>query len=464
MERQYLGIDLGTSSLKLLAVTPDGDRTVQKVAYRAPGVDGWLAALQEGFRALWTAVDPADIAGIGLSSQVGTYIAGGNGEKPVVIGWDSDAGREELSGIKALIPEEEFLRQIGMAHPDLISYPLPRLLYLKRHYPHLTEVIMPKELLLRALTGSTVTDPFSQRGIAHTARGTYAVSLMEKLGLSCRLPTLARPTDLAGRVTEEAAARYGLIPGTPVYVGCNDFFAGLLGMGVLTVGTAFDLSGTSEHVGIITESPVPGQLVSGGYLRHAVTYGGTKGSGPASAFAMRQFGLDGVTADRIRHKPPLFLPYLCGERAPIFDENARGVFFGMDRGTDRADLAYAVLEGIVFSLYDIGSRIGIKPGGTLITGGGSARDPVMAKLKAELFGRRILHTAENETSALGAAILSMVGGGVFSSLEEAAESLVRYEILAVPTGEYREQLLARFSVYQSLYPSLKENFARFAGL
>ena len=162
-----------------------------------------------------------------------------------------------------------------MDHPDLISYPLPRLLYIQKHYGVNAEVLMPKEMLIRELTGQTVTDIFSMRGIADPKKARYAGGIMKKLGLEIKLPRLNSPTDLAGYVTDGAAETYGLSSGTPVYLGCNDFFAGLLGMGIYGINDAFDLSGTSEHVGYISENINEKGFVSGGYFIGSCTYGGS---------------------------------------------------------------------------------------------------------------------------------------------------------------------------------------------
>lgn len=460
MKRYFAGLDLGTSSVKLLLVGEDGERIKIRRPYREVSVAGWLAAIREATEALGRQVELNQIAAIGLSSQVGTYLT----DTGSLIGWNSAAGAEELREIKTQISREDFLREIDMAHPDIISYPLPRLLYIQRHDPACREVLMPKELLIRILTGNTATDVFSQRGIAHTGKAQYADALLDRLGITLPLPSIGQPTDQAGCVTEKSAEIMGFAVGTPVYLGCNDFFSGLLGMGLLDAGTLFELSGTSAHIGMLSEKRYDGVLVSGGYFENYVTYGGTKASGASESFAMRTFGIENVELALLEMNPPLFLPYLTGERAPIYDEKARGVFFGIGTGTDQASMAYAVMEGVVFSLYHIAQELPERRWQTMITAGGSAAHPLVARLKAELFGCPILGVEENDASALGAAMLAMVGCGYCGSIRQAVEKEVRYKTLAEPTGLYREKLLRRYEVYSGLYSHLKEDFARFAAI
>jgi xylulokinase len=137
------------------------------------------------------------------------------------------------------------------------------------------------------------------------------------------------------------------------------------------------------------------------------------------------------------------------------------VFFGLNGKTDKKQLAYAVLEGVVFSLYDIYLTLG-QVRGSMIAGGGSVVNEMMTRLKAELFEKEIVCVEENDVSALGAAMLAMVGNGRFASLQESVEKIVRYKAPVQPTGELTEILKKRFGVYRNLYQSLKNNFSEFS--
>ncbi len=456
-EKYYLGLDIGTSSVKAVMRSKSGKTVKAKRGYDGEAPQCWLDAVKSVIAELST---HGEIAAISISSQVGTYIANDSH----VITWSCDVGKKELEYIKSVISEEEFISEIGMKHPDIISYPLPRLMYIQKHYGKDTTVLMPKELLIRSLTGKTVTDVFSMRGISNQETGKYADGIMKKLGVGLGLPALKQPTEIAGRVTYEAEKDYGIKTGTPVYLGCNDFFAGLLGMGIHRVGDFFDLSGTSEHIGYISDKINPDGFVSGGYFVGNCTYGGTKSSGASNDLAINCFGIDGLTLDILKEKPPIFLPYLNGERAPIYDENARGVYFGLNGNADAHSLSYSTLEGVVFSLYDIMTSMNATKVSRLVCGGGSSRDIFMNKLRATVFDCEVVSVCEPDTSALGACMLAMVGEGAYPDIASAIKECVSYSEPIKPEPEYRNVLMKRFNVYKKLYPSLKEAFGEFNGL
>lgn len=458
MKKYYLGIDLGTSSIKGIIRSTDGVNLVSKVSYTEISVPTFLTALKCLINDLSGKISGETLSAISFSSQVGTYIVDGKD----IISWQSPVGKEQLQEIKAVISQDEFIENIGMPHPDMNSYPLPRFKHIKDEYGDGVEVVMPKEILIRALTGNTVTDVFSYRGLANPKRKSYPDKLLKKLGINFKLPTLKTPFDLAGFVTETAEKEFGIKQGTPVYVGCNDFFAGLLGMGVVDVGTAFDLSGTSEHIGYISDTLIEDGIISGGYFNGYCTYGGTKSSGVSCDFAIKNFDINSIDInDCLTENAPIFLPYLNGERAPVFDENARGVYFGLNGKTDAVNMAYATLEGVVFSLYDIAKSLNMPTPKRLICGGGSAKDKVMLKLKAELFGCEVVRVKENDTSALGACLIAMIADGVYKDIRDAIEKTVEYTDITLPNGLYREKLLKRFDIYRSVYKNLKETFVEF---
>ena len=455
----YLGIDLGTSSVKAILLCGGKVLRKEKASYGEISILGWESAVKTVIANILKDTDKSKLSAMCFSSQVGTYIADGN----KIINWFDNAGYDELREIEERFSDEEIFCEISMHHPNIISYPLPRYLYIKKKYPNTREVIMPKEHFIRRLTGTLVSDPYSYRGLYNFREGKLATRILQKLGIDFSLPEILSPTSLAGAVTKSAAEEFSLVEGLAVYVGMNDFFSGLVGMGVMNIGDAFEVSGTSEHIGYISEDIVSPPAVSGDYLIGNATYGGTKSSGSSCDFALSNFSADKIESMDLAHSAPIFLPYLKGERAPIYDEDARGVFFGIDGECGSDALGYSVLEGVVFSLYDIAASIDMPSGGRLITGGGSARNALMARMKAELFGKEVVVCRETDTSALGAAFCAMVGAGECASLRDTAE-FVEYDTIAIPSGENREILNERFSLYRSLYSALKPEFLKLKSL
>ncbi|MBQ9098041.1 MAG: hypothetical protein IJY50_01265 [Clostridia bacterium] len=453
MNKALLGIDLGTSSVKVLLRHGDGRLEKAKATYAEISPNGWLNAIKTALRML----DLRDIGAIGLSAQTGTYIVNGKN----VIGWGDSAGKEELPRVRGAFSPDTFLAEIGMPHPAMTSYPLPRLLYIKEHFDRVQSVCQPKDLICAYLTGTCCSDVWTWRGLACPEKGGYSLPLLQSLGLDpAWLPPLRGADAVIGNVTDAVAAETGLPAGTPVVAGLNDFFAGLVGMGVPMCAPLFDITGTSEHFGVIENAlSASTPLVAGRYLTDFVHYGGTASSGPSLAFALKELGaVSGDPADYLAADPPLFLPYLNGERAPIFDPHAKGVFFGMGKDCTKELMSYAVLEGVAFSIYHIAKHLGQLPKGDVLLGGGAANDGLLCSIKATLFDRCFVAPAESDTSALGAAMMAGLGIGTFADLTKATTACVQMGTVHPPLPHLREKLLARFAIYEKLYPAMKPYF------
>lgn len=449
--KNLLGIDLGTSSVKLLLRHTDGRIEKAREPYEAKNPEGWLNALARAASKL----DLSVVDAVGLSSQVGTYLVNEN----IVLEWSAPVGLDELREIKAAFPQQVFIREITMPHPDIISYPLPRLRHILRTVPDVQSVCMPKELLVRFLTGQMVSDPYSWRGLANLETGEYSRFFLDWLGIrEDVLPPLRRPDECAGRVTGEAASQTGLKEGTLVYTGCNDFFAALAGTGICKENDLFDITGTSEHIGGIAQSMLPdAPPVSGRYFQQYVRYGVTGSSGASLDYAERLYS-GAVNTDACRKKhPPLFLPYLNGERCPVCDPDAKGVFFGIGAGCTPEAMAYSVREGIAFNLKQIIDMLDIH-GGFIAVAGGAAEDEQLNQIKADVLGMKVVTLKEAEASALGAAMIAGVGSGAFSSLEEAATTCVEQDRCFLPGNT--EGYTARYEMYKQLYPALKNQFVK----
>lgn len=513
MNKCILGIDLGTSSVKVLARYFDGTVKKASAAYTAEvpassagahldstdsgslSVKSWLDALVSALRKL----DCSAVCAIGLSSQVGTYIINDQD----IIGWRDAAGAQELRRLKEKYSCQDFIANIAMPHPDISSYPLPRLLYIKEHYPQLCGICQPKDLIIRFLTGNLVTDPYSWRGLADPDTGEYSSFFLKELGIDkAILPPMKRPEQIAGYVSEAAAACTGLHQGIPVYTGMNDFYASLAGMGIGADGTLFDITGTSEHIGMIlhslqeetrmvsgkylgrgscmqvestsdtqntsnaestldTDTPPP----SGGFTSDYVHYGVTASSGASLGFGLKEFG--GVTtahAEMLAKSPPIFTPYLSGERAPIFDADATGMFFGISTGCSREALAYAVLEGVAFSLYHIYENLNAEAATRIIVSGGASVNDFLNQLKANLFGKEVITLKENDTSALGAVMTAAIGMRLYKDYREAASAFCEEDRHYQPDPALQPALMKRYHIYKQLYPLLKEQMKEYRRL
>lgn len=447
------GIDLGTSSVKVMAASCNGVKKKVRAVYKSEGIEGFTEAIKEAFREL---DEPYDA--VVFSSQTGTYAV--NGED--IISWQSAAGKEEIEEVRKAFSEKEYISEIGMAHPGIISYPLPRFLYIAKKYKNVKTICQLKDEIIKRLTGEYVTDYYTWRGLANE-KG-YSDKLLDYAKVKKEiLPSVKSPFDLAGYVTAEAEEKTGIKSGTPVYLGLNDYYAGLIGMGVAESGAFFDITGTSEHIGAVSDGIKSGSdMVSSPYFERYVTYGVTASSGEALSFARRSFEQDDRIFEHIKNKAPIFLPYLKGMRMPESNKNARGVFFGISEKTTDADMAYAVKEGVAFSLYSV--YLFLNENGTeeVLTAGGAAADGVYTKIKASLFKRRFVTLKENDTSALGACMTALVARGEFKNLKEASDALVIKNESISPLDI--SSLNERYMLFSELYESNKINFEKFGRL
>ena len=454
MNKNILGIDLGTSSVKLLLWHSDGQIQKAKATYSEKTPKGWLNAIKDAIKEL----DTSTIGAIGLSSQVGTYIINNRD----VISWDSGVGTEELEYIKNRFTVEKFIEEIAMPHPDILSYPIPRLMYIKKHYKHIESICQPKDYIIRELTGNYVTDKYSFRGLVHALKGTYSDFFLREIGIDKNvLPPVVSPYDMAGLTTAQCAQYIGVPEGIPVFAGLNDFFSSVVGMGTENVGDMFDITGTSEHLGLICDSlNRDTKMVSGVYFDKYIHYGVTASSGTSLDFGIKNFGLDDINISKcLNNKPPIFTPYLNGERAPIFDSNARGTFFGISSDCTKQDMAYSILEGVAFSLYHIYENMGCPRYNNLTVSGGASKNKTLNILKAELFNTTVHTLKENDTSALGAARIAANALGI--------DAIHRFNTVAdiiSPCGKYRDVLLKRYNIYKNIYASLKEQFIKFSNI
>ena len=470
-----IGIDVGTSSVKAARVTRTGSSTAVREVYRegegqSPG--GWWKAVCRAVRTVSEGQEPP--SGIGLTTQVGTYLLYEKGREPArVYGWGRADGARQLEKLERLRDRSFYREHISMPLPKLISYPAPRLLWfreeLREELDRADRVLAPKDYLYQRMTGQMASDYFTWNGLVDGKRGQVTEEILELVGIPGeKLPTMYPSTQAPGRLTGEAAKEMGLTKGIPVYLGCNDCHASLVGMGVTEIGQQFDLTGTSEHVGMITERQDGDDAFTWSpFFTGTCAFGVTASSGRSLDWGFEQFGAydsdlleiyEEVVAGR--RKPPLFLPYLCGERSPIWDMSARGAFVGLHGETTKRELLYSVLEGVVYSIYDIWQRLGEVPGEVRL-GGGAAHNPLLGQMKADLFASTFSVPQEKQSGALGAALIASVGGGWYPTLTDAAATCVHTAYSLTPQHD-AAILRERFTHYQSLYPRLRESFGYFA--
>lgn len=494
MKNYLLAVDQGTSGLKLMLAHLDGQHQVSLTKeyptyYPSNGFieqdpRDWWRAVCEGIPELLqnAGISASDIAAVGVDGVSWT---------PVMIGrdgrelgrcalWNDTRSTEECADIGRAVGEERVFETCG--NPVQPYYATPKLLWYRKHEPErfdqLQCVLGSNGYLVWKLTGSFTLDASQGYGWAFysMAHGGWDEQMAEALAIDLRwMPALCESMHVAGTVTAEAARQSGLAEGTPVVAGGLDAACGVLGAGVIRSGPAQEQSGSAGGMSICTEQyqPAPGLILG----RHVVpnrwlVQGGTVGGGGAFRWLTQQLypeetSLDGAERvgelNRIAAQVPsgsdglIFLPYLAGERSPIWNPYAKGVYYGLDFSKTRAHLVRAVLEGAAYALRDNlehAARCGAVPTELRAVGGASASSLWM-QIKADVTGCPIRAVANADATAIGCLMLAGVGCGAINGFEEACDRFVSLKPLYYPRVQNKETYEKGFEQYKTLYQTLK---------
>ena len=367
------------------------------------------------------------------------------------------------------------------SNPALTNFTLPKLLWVRAHEPaawrRVRHVLLPKDFVRLRLSGEYATDVADASGtlMLDVARRRWSDEIVEGAGLDTAiLPRLFESPEVCARVSREAAAATGLIEGTPIIAGAGDQAAGAIGMGISHPGTVSATIGTSGVVFAATDRP---SLDPGGRLHtfcHAIpgrwhVMGVTQAAGLSLRWLREQFGIaasgdqgyETMTKAAAAIEPGadgvLWAPYLMGERTPHLDPNVRAALIGLAANHTRGHITRAVLEGVAFSLRDsftIFDELKI-PVRRVRLGGGGARSPLWCQIQADVYGHQVEVVAAAEGAAYGAALLAGVGGGLWPSVDEACDLLVRSSVAASPDPRTALLMSERYAAYRRIYPALR---------
>jgi xylulokinase len=470
-----LTVDIGTSSLKA-AIFDRGGLCLRQTAVPTP------ASGAEAESGVWLAAFGAAVSRLGGVGGLEALVISGNGPTLVPVTGNPSCGEGGLSlpAGKALLwldrragEESARVSELAGAYVDP-SFFVPKALWVKNRAPGLYEktrcFLFVPEYLACALTGEART-VFPSDGFE---RWYWDRAMLDALGLeSAKFPPFAAPGDLIGTVGAGAAAHFGFPQGLKVFAGGPDFFVSILGTGVTRAGQACGRSGSSEGINLCTETRImDSRLMSYGHpIKPLWNLSGIiSTSGRAIAWARELLGMEaqpyGSFYDLAAEARPgadrlVFLPYLAGERAPLWDPRARGVFQGLSLATGRAELARAVCEGICFAIRDV---IAVMeecgaPAGEIRVTGGPAESPFLNQLKADISRRPVLLPAQRNAELLGLAMIGATALGSCASLAEASRALVRIDRVFEPREEARYEDL--FGMYRELYRTLKPYFSAY---
>jgi xylulokinase len=333
-------------------------------------------------------------------------------------------------------------------------------------------VLEPKDYLNFCLTGVQAGDPVSMARLMASCAPGEDGDLLRAIGLSeAILPQVLEPTERTGTVRSGLPEPFDAIAGVPVFCACSDTWTAVVGLGALRPGFAYNISGTTEVLGLISERPDAAEGLLSVDWRGLHQLGGPSQNGAdtvswlLSLLARQDVepGAVGRLLDRLlsgrRHPQPLlFLPYLQGERVPYWDTALRGAFIGLNRQHGATDLAWAVLEGIAFLNRIVLERAEASfgaPVSEIRFGGGAASNPVWSQIKADICERPIVVGASQQPGVLGAAIIAWTGLGRFASLAQAQDELVKV------AARY-EPVPARAAIYRVLFALYRQSEAAVA--
>jgi len=493
-----LGIDIGTSGVKLGLVDDRGKllgsaTASHDVAHPQPTwaeMDAglWLDGIADALpRACATAgVDPTQIDAIGFSAMYPVLVPLDANLDPIHPGilYCDQRSIAQVDALSALIPADRFAQIAGnVITPGTCS--MTSLAWIKDERPDVFEAARffahPPGSVVGKLTGNLVLDcgTASLSGLFDTCRGDrWSQEICDAVGVPMdKLPPVVAPSHRAGELLPDQAERFGLRAGIPVAAGAGDTVCSTLGLGLVEPGQACVTCGTTDNISAVSDRPtfdpcfancchaMPGQWIfiptmsnTGAALEwfKGNFAGAIAGDGSYDALfaaaAQVEPGADGL----------IFLPYLQGERSPVWDPKAKGVFFGMSLATTPAHMLRALLEGVAFALkqnLDGLEAAGFVPRELVLTGG-STKSALWNQIKADVLGRSLERVAEGETTLLGAALLGGVAAGVWNSVEAAAAAVrdaAAYETIK-PDPDMTARYAPLFDIYTTLYPSLRDAF------
>jgi xylulokinase len=488
----YLGIDLGTSAVKLLLMGETGEvlKTVSKeypVYYPKTGwaeqnPEDWWQATREGIREILDKVNEAErnVQSIGFSGQMhGLVLLDKNDEvlMPAIL-WCDQRTQAECDYISEKLGGK-LSEYTG--NKALTGFTAPKVLWVKRNcpdvYKKIKHILLPKDYIRFKLTGEYATDVSDASGTLMFDVGNrqWSSEMLEFLELDREvLPVCYESYEVTGMVTEAAGLDTGLPSVAKVVGGGGDQASGAVGTGVVSPGIVSVALGTSGVVFACQETYSVDDLNRLHAFCHANGKWHVMGVMLSAASCLKWWveeanKLDGNSfnsllagAEKIAagSNGLVFLPYLMGERTPYSDPNARGAFIGLTMTHGREHMTRAVLEGVCFGLKDsleiiYGQSIPVQ---RIRVSGGGAKSKLWRQILADIFGLPVDVVNSVEGPAFGAAILAAVGAGAFNSVEDACSSLIKTISTVEPNKEVQNKYQAMYEVYHSLYGTLQATF------
>lgn len=490
----YIGIDLGTSAVKLLLADEEGQikNIVSKeypLEFPAPGwsqqnPEDWKRAVLTGIPELLKGFDAGEVEGIGAGGQMHGLVVLDEEDRVIrpAILWNDGRTARQVEYLNETVGKEKLSAMT--ANIAFAGFTAPKLLWMRENEPELFKrihkIMLPKDYINYVLTGVHSTDFSDASGmlLLDVEHKCWSEEMLKLCGITEeQMPKLFESYEKTGTLKPEIAEQLGLPETVVVCAGAGDNAAAAVGTGTVgdgacnislgTSGTIFISSGT---FGVDPNNALHAFAHADG---HYHLMGCMLSAASCNKWLMEDiFGVKdfeeeqaGISADRLGCNRVYFLPYLMGERSPINDTNARGTFVGMTMDTSRSDLTQAVLEGVAFAIRDsleVARTLGIDIRRSKICGGG-AKSPLWKTIMANVLNIQLDVPESEQGPGMGGAMLAMVACGRYGSVEEVCGKLVRTAETVCPTPETAARYEERYRQFKRIYPALKPVFSAMNG-
>ena len=483
----YIGVDLGTSAVKLLMMDSEGK--IQKLVSKEyplyfphPGwseqkPEDWFEKSMEGIRELTAECDKSQVAGISFGGQMHGLVALDKDDhviRPAIL-WNDGRTGEETDYLNQVIGKDKL--SLYTANIAFAGFTAPKILWMKKHEPEnfakISKIMLPKDYLAYKLSGSFCSDVSDASGtlLLDVKNRCWSKEMIEICGIKEeQLPKLYESYEVVGTLKPEIAQELGLSADVKVIAGAGDNAAAAVGTGTVgdgmcnislgTSGTIFISSknfGVDEHNALHSFAHADGNYHLMGCMLSAASCNKWWNEEilKTTDFAAEQAGIQKLGENQV-----FYLPYLMGERSPHNDPDARATFIGMTMDTTREDMTQAVLEGVSFGLRDsleVARSLGLKIERTKICGGG-ARSPLWKKMIANIMNMKVDVIESEEGPALGGAMLAAVGCGEYPDVETIAAKMVKVVDTVEPDPELVAKYEERYQKFRKIYPAVEGLF------
>ena len=483
----YIGVDLGNSAVKLLLMEESGKicNIVSReypLFFPHPGwseqkPEDWFIQSMEGMKELTKDIDRTQVAGIGFGGQMHGLVTldkDDNVIRPAIL-WNDGRTGEETEYLNTVIGKDKLSQYT--ANIAFAGFTAPKILWMQKNEPEnfkkVVKIMLPKDYLAYRLSGSFCTDVSDASGmlLLDVKNRCWSKEMLEICGITEeQLPKLYESWEVVGTLKPEIAKELGFSENVKVVAGAGDNAAAAVGTGTVGDGQCNISLGTSGTVFISSKNFGVDENNALHSFCHADGSYHLMGC-MLSAASCNKWWMDEIirtkeytkeqeNITKLGENNVFFLPYLMGERSPHNNPDARGTFIGLTMDTTREDMTQAVLEGVAFAIrdsFEVAKSLGIQIERTKICGGG-AKSPLWRRMIANVLNIKVDRIESEEGPALGGAMLAAVACGVFSSVEEAAEKIVRVTETIEPEPELVEKYERQYQKFAKIYPTVKDLF------